>query len=516
MRSLRSILCVLTAVVLLMSISPIGAGATAGIKEESNLTFKDNSDFIQDYETFENGMRIYCASMGELPSVNAFQVKLGNETVTITDIGTTKDEPTTYYCLVDVSGSLSSLQLLCAKQMLHGLCDSLSEGDQMVIATVGNEVKASDYLREPEAIGKKIDQIATTNEDTNLYRAITDSLEELDTGKDVTDRKCLVVFTDGDDDSTAETGRTQQEAERKITETRIPVYCMFPPSDKKDAGKTLGSFARISAGGEAYYLADRTLTETQIGQAIAADMKGDLILTVDLTGFVPQKDEVLLTIGYTDKSGVTYGDSINIVSSNLQLTAPVAPGESDKTGSSSEDAVLSSPEPEDEPEESKLSADKIILAGVCVGIIAIILTIYILRKKRLKQVIDIPIDPEPDITPIDTDPGFEPYQVTEPVGRAIRFTTVGNQSFSIDLSLQEGKKVTFGRNSKANNILNRDDPKLSGEHFALLLQGDVLQIWDVGSTNGTSVNGVPLVGNSVQIHSGETITAGSYQYRVQF
>ena len=532
MRVLRTVLCLLTAAVLLMS---VGVCASATATAESSLAFKDNSDFIQDYRPVENGLLVYCAAVDDISGPEAYQIKLGSETVALTELKSAKAEPVTYYCLVDVSGSLNSLQLLCAKQMLQGLCDSLEEGDQMLIATVGNEIRASDYLRDPQVIGQKINAIITTNENTNLYRAITDSLTELDTSGKVTDRKCLVVFTDGDDDTSAEIGRTQQEAERKITETRIPVYCMFPPSDKQNAGKTLGSFSRISCGGEAYYLAERTLTEGEIGQAIAADMKGDQILTIDLSGFSADKDELLLTIACNDKAGVMYGDSINIVSSNLVLAAPTptqteAPAQ---TAVAEEDTVIEEPD----IQKGSILTSWVLWACVGAGILIAALVVLLLLKKRRdderrrteeerRRLEEQRLREETGSGTYDTfttigktdtvDLETDTITLTQPFERPVRFTAVGNKSFSVDLSLREGQSVTFGRNKKADMILNSDDPKLSGVHFGLLLQNNAVRIWDMGSTNGTAVNGVPLVGNSIQIHSGETITAGSFQYRIQF
>lgn len=539
MRTLKAASSLLLVLVLLVSVCAVGA--EAGQPEmEGSTTFRDNSNFIQDYRPVPNGLLIYYAAQGELPTANAFSVRLGDKDLAVLDVGTTKDDPVTYYCLVDVSGSVTSAQLLCARQMLHSLCDSLRAGDQMVIATVGNEHRASAYLREPHVIHQKIDEIISTNEDTNLYRAITESLEELDTGRDATARKCLVVFSDGIDDATAEAGRTRQEAERKIEDTRIPFYCMLPPSDKKDAGKTLGSFARLSAGGEAYYLAERILTEEEIGQAIAEDMKGDLILSTDLTGYTPQSDEQLLTVGYTDRIGIFYGDSINVVSSNLLL------GEAALDGAGSS-AALESPEPGEDADSSEEKYPKWLIPAIAGGGLVLVILIAILvynkqkeeekkRKRKLEEEQRRQREEQPwqreqqpwqreqaqwssrgeTATIGSAEESDRLGKTIKPGGRPVRFTTVGNQSFSTEVLVPEGQKVTVGRNRKADIILNRDDAKLSGVHFGLLLENNTLRIWDMGSTNGTSVNSVPLVGNSVQIRSGETITAGSYQYRIQF
>lgn len=98
----------------------------------------------------------------------------------------------------------------------------------------------------------------------------------------------------------------------------------------------------------------------------------------------------------------------------------------------------------------------------------------------------------------------------------MRFASVGNKSFAKDIFLQEGKEMTVGRTARADAILNESDTRLSGIHFGITLKNNKLRIRDLGSTNGTSVNGIPLKNSGLEIQSGETITAGSYQYRVLF
>ncbi len=559
MRTVKRLICVLLTVAMIAS---LGAAA-AETDDLSNSVFKDNSSFIQDYDPLQDGMLVYCAAMEKYSSSSVFQAKLGGQEVPITAAATAVSEPVTYYCLVDVSGSVTSTQLICARQMLQAICDGLREGDQMVIATVGDERRASGYLRDPRLISQEIQSIIATNEDTNLYRAITDSLDELNAGRDATDRKCLVIFSDGADDAAAEVARTRQEAERKIEETRIPVYCMFPPTGNKDAGKTLASMARQSCGGEVYYLADRQLTEAQIGKAIADDMKGDIILTLDLTGIKADSDELLLTLLYTLSNGVSYGDSMDIISSNLKLTPPTpeptpeptpapTPSPSPSPTPSPTPAPTQKPTPEPSPDaspeadetaettegdEKKLPAWLIPVAAIaCLALIGLVVLLPVLKKNRDNSTTPVPdeadgqfdltgdsglfdnggLSDDSDTQSTENDFLLNVTQEETINCRPVRFTKIGSKSFEIEVLLEEGQRTTLGRNKKADLVFNEKDPRLSGLHFGLMLQGKRLEVWDAGSTNGTSVNGVPLTGNSITIRSGDTLGVGSYQYRVQF
>ncbi len=509
MRTVKRLMCVLLTAAMIASFGAAAAETAAF----SDGVFKDNGSFIQDYIPLQDSLLVCCAAMEKLSEASGFQAKLGGKDVPVTAAVTAEGEAVTYYCLVDVSGSVEDVQLICAKQMLQAICDGLGAEDRMVIATVGNERRASGYLSDRRLIAAQIDAISATNEDTNLYRAVTDSLEELETGREATVRKCLVIFSDGEDDAAAEVARTRQEAERKIAETRIPVYCMFPPSENREAAKTLASMARQSFGGEAYYLADRQLTEAQIGQAIAEDMKGDIILTLDLSGLEADRDELLLTVLYTLSGGASYGDSIDIISSNLRLTPPTP-----------------EPTPDAPPEETAAPAEDgagdgkgmpewLIPAAalVCLLIAAAIVLLLAGRKKRRNA----PSAPDGADSPGAGTQGGEnlfPGGAGEEAapGRPVRFTKIGSGNLEIEIRLEEGKPTTLGRNRKADVIFNEKDPRLSGLHFGLMLQGKQLQVWDAGSTNGTSVNGVPLTGNTITIRSGETLGVGSYRYRVRF
>lgn len=50
--------------------------------------------------------------------------------------------------------------------------------------------------------------------------------------------------------------------------------------------------------------------------------------------------------------------------------------------------------------------------------------------------------------------------------------------------------VTIGR--APDNLIVIDDPSVSGRHAEIRLSGDIYNLKDLGSTNGTRVNGIPI------------------------
>lgn len=74
---------------------------------------------------------------------------------------------------------------------------------------------------------------------------------------------------------------------------------------------------------------------------------------------------------------------------------------------------------------------------------------------------------------------------------------------------------TIGRRDGANTIVI-SDPYCSGRHADLAIEDGVFTITDVGSTNGTLVNGVKIKTNTPrELHSGDEITLGSPVFKFE-
>lgn len=69
----------------------------------------------------------------------------------------------------------------------------------------------------------------------------------------------------------------------------------------------------------------------------------------------------------------------------------------------------------------------------------------------------------------------------------------------------EGGEITIGRETSNAVVIN--DPEVSRKHVRMSMQGDRFIIEDLGSTNGTSVNGQRLV-SPYLLQPGEIITLG--------
>lgn len=64
--------------------------------------------------------------------------------------------------------------------------------------------------------------------------------------------------------------------------------------------------------------------------------------------------------------------------------------------------------------------------------------------------------------------------------------------------------VTLGRSPE--NLIHLDDPSVSGRHAQLQVVDEELQLTDLGSTNGTAVNGAPVT--SATLRAGDRVRFG--------
>jgi len=475
---------------------------------------------------------------GGVGGQDAFEVTISGQEVPVTAVSTVRQSqvPVTVYCLVDVSGSIKEQQMEQIKAILTQLAVGLEDGDNMVIGTLGNQTETSGFLEKgqwEDAIG----QLAAGHEDTNLYAGIVESIGVLKKDTQANPKKCLLILSDGQDDQ--KSGITQKEAETAVLESRIPVYTVAVMRDNLSGkemdsqieyGKLLGSFARMSVGGEHFApLVDKS-SEEEIAGAVLNSIKDSLVLNIDVTGISAKQDKLLLRVIYSSSDGKQYEDDMELYAEDLDLADEDTALETEnaKEETTAMETAAESGEGEDPQKESK-GVPVWGIAGIAAALIAVILGIVILKRKGQAR------KTEGEIKEEESSYIAEPYEehetaepVAEPMAETVagspvnpvktyrlKLTAVGRVQFQREIVLEEGKKVTLGRNNKADIVLNNEDNKLSSSHCTITWTDGKLIIWDNQSTNDTFVNGVPIrkIGK-VAVHEGDIIQLGSYEYRI--
>jgi len=89
--------------------------------------------------------------------------------------------------------------------------------------------------------------------------------------------------------------------------------------------------------------------------------------------------------------------------------------------------------------------------------------------------------------------------------------TINRDSFKVDEHELEQGTLSLGR--KKDNAVHIDDPTVSSHHAQIVTVFDSSYIEDLGSTNGTFVNGQKTKTHT--LHNGDIITIGQYQLLFQ-
>jgi pSer/pThr/pTyr-binding forkhead associated (FHA) protein len=85
--------------------------------------------------------------------------------------------------------------------------------------------------------------------------------------------------------------------------------------------------------------------------------------------------------------------------------------------------------------------------------------------------------------------------------------TINHGTFQVDEKILDHGEITLGRT--ADNDVQMEDDTVSAHHAKIVTVFNASHVEDLGSTNGTFVNGRRV--NEHTLHSGDIITAGGYQ-----
>lgn len=153
-------------------------------------------------------------------------------------------------------------------------------------------------VRAEEASSDYVQGYETEENSLKLYIE-RDSLQKMEQMTSLNRKKCPVILSDGEDDQ--KTGFTKDEAYEAIKNSSIPVYTLAAlpvqySKEQNEFGKELGSFARMSAGGQDFMPVEDGTDGTYVGNGIVEDMRQGLILTLDISDAAKQagqKDDLI-------------------------------------------------------------------------------------------------------------------------------------------------------------------------------------------------------------------------------
>lgn len=477
----------------------------------------------------------------------SYKVTLGDEELEILSVSDYESEKmqTSYVFLVDVSGSIKKSEMDDIKDILRSMINGMDEKDNASIMLIGNDVYAETFTSDKETLLQTVENIETLSEDTNLYYAINQAIDVLSTSEQCLDRKCIVILSDGQDDQIS--GITEKEVEEKINEVNIPICSVAVRGNDEKAveiAKVMGSFSRMSPGGVHMIYGVEDIDAEAVAQNVFSVTENIAVLKADISNYEANGTENYLQVEAVVDGVGSAADGYNVksvfISEGVIEEEPESTIEESEVVESTEEADA---EVENEQESNGLSAWIIVLiiAGiVSVILIAVILIVLSNKKKKAKakalleekeraakaakdaenkaneEKIGKTAVPLMDNESCRTE-ALPDMPVQESVATPtleVKLTRVGNIEKET-LTLVIKGELTIGRKKGQADVVFEQDHQLSGKHCKLVYDGTRVMLVDLGSLNGTLVNGVPI-SEPYQLSSDDKFYIGSMEWRINW
>jgi VWFA-related protein len=424
-----------------------------------------------------------------------FSAVLGGRKTQVTEIKPFQSagEGVAYVFLVDISKSISPAQLGEMRAAIQTWISGLKPADRAAIGTFGEDYRLiTDFTTDKQKLAAALDGLAPQDLHTRLYLALNRAVEldqRVDAGLPV--RRVIVVLSDGKDEGSA---ITLEDLLLKVRASRLPVYSIglshLRPAEKQRYLDVLHRFSNASGG---LYEEPGAESVSQLYVAIQQAILRVFVVRLACSGCPADGRSYPLEITLSQGTRVLKAIPLDLV---------LLPGPS-------------TPPPVKLPWFSGIPFWGWLVAAVAVLAVLTAGRFAVLRRKQPS-----PSPPMPDNIS-DGPPGASEAaprgtSTAEPEsekGMALRLTVVVGKDAGSSYELKLHNKVVIGRAPDCD--LTVSDPQVSSHHCELALIQGQLVVYDLGSTNSTCVNGVPIVGRH-KLESRDTILVGDTELRVHF
>lgn len=423
--------------------------------------------------------------------------------------------PTTVYCLVDATTSLNEQQQKQQREILENIGSRLGENDNMLIATFDETVVENGLTGDAGVVSTTAKTIGRRVWHKNLYQAVVQALDTLQTGTQFRCNRVLLILSDGNDSGKSDV--TEEKALAAIGKTRIPVYSIaltgsHMTSKISSYAGHLKNLSEASLGGMCILPAKEKISAANAADKVWQDIQSGSLILVDLSNVQNFGRDFTLRVRY-ETADTRLEDTLTVYAADLpeEATPDTLPTE------------ISVPEPM--PKEQGVPVWVWIAVGGALAAVLVLVIVLAARKKKTK------VDDGPaaegettgdygTTTAVDSDAWTWDSGTTQPAAPAVggcklEFVALMHPDVHFAFELAPHKPVTFGRDDRADKVLNGSDAKLSGIHFEAEWDETHLYLRDKNSTNGTRLNGGLCKPESwVPVEDGSVLTAGGYDYRV--
>jgi VWFA-related protein len=449
--------------------------------------------------------------------------------------------------LVDISNSLTEREFAQMRTILKNWINAMSGKDKTAIMTFGKDVKlVKDFTDDKETLKIIVDKLRPTDNQTQLHSGLAQAMElGRRADPDLPTRRAIITLTDGEDDFPG--GMTRQEVLDRMRIDSVPIYAVGfyqPPKTprKEEFLKILGEFARTSGG--AYFRAEaKNLPEifSNTRQKIKDVYELELTCKSCTWDGTPRRLQIALSSGskilnagidirlFAKTEKKAEGGGAASAKEREQLGQP-------PVGSSETKQPKKEVQKNEITEEESGVEDKFpfawwpYLVGGGIGVLCIVVLLLVIRRKRKSKepivigdlsmakaasnssdaAIDLDAVQEgiaaKELPPIPSVSAPAPS-----VGKRLRFTVIrGFSRVPFEINIYD--RLVIGR-SNNNDIALTEDKEVSRVHCELVSDKGLINISDLGSKNGTLVNGVPITGRH-QIKNDDIILVGKTELRL--
>lgn len=442
--------------------------------------------------------------------------------------------------LLDVSKSLTPSQLASIKDAFKDWVASLGDRDRVALVTFGDDVKVvQDFTANKAEMIGSLGALEAKDGHTRLNDAILRAIDLARRQDDVLPlRRAIVTVTDGIDESYG--GASERDVTAAIESESVPIFSIGLKSSKSnpanDAGlRLLGSYARAS-GGELQLTnaVDAARSVLQLERLLRADHK--------VTGTCSEC--VLDGRMYPVNLALRESSRVLTATGKIRMVTPPSDGQQPATPPAANQAEQTPAQVQNEPEIPGVLGDisrwipdwlRPYTAYLLVGLLVLLLLLLILLRvfRKPEEVVDTPEIgsgvPAFGVGESNTSFVANPRHVDIAQSQTVQRTVIdahhrSNPGLQIKITLVDGHKGGFskalsldealiaGRATSA-DIHLPDDLEISNKHFRLLRRDNDVFVQDLGSTNGTMVNGVGIT-SSYKLENGDVIGVGRSSYRI--
>ena len=445
--------------------------------------------------------------------VSEFSASLGSEHLPILKILPFKqaNEGIATVLLVDISKSLSPARFSKLREALMNWVDSMAPVDHSALVVFGKETRIlSDFTDDKGHLKNIIAELGPTDMETELFNGIIQAISLASQRNAlIPGRRIILLLSDGVNDAPG--SATREEALASISSSGLPVFALGYVPTGGSAGEiekslgTLGILAR-SSGGELYREDKGNFPE--IYASIHKRLLDSQVLWLDSSNISRDGDFRRFSLVFSrDEKSFNAGKNIRLLplAERTLTSAPDPDTGLEGPAIASVDGVgIVDASKEEEGKSFGIFSTIAILMAVFGGLILIFG-----KKKRTKDEGKTP-DLFVNVGSIETDKLRSHDSISEP--GELEFRAVGKKAIPVKIRIID--KVLVGRNEDCELVI-RDDPSVSSIHCEISFREGVFQIKDLGSTNGTRLNGTLLDPDSPAIiDKGDVVTIGKTQIQL--